>query len=64
VLFTANDAYMRDLRIIVLADCVAANTKELNQFAIKQMEQVLKAKVLNSSQLSLDVLVRLVDAGE
>jgi nicotinamidase-related amidase len=28
VLFTANDAYMRDLRLIVPSDCVALNTDE------------------------------------
>ena len=30
VLFTANDAYMRDLDVLVPSDCVASNTKELN----------------------------------
>lgn len=63
VLFTANDAYMRDLRIIVPADCVAANSKELNDYAIKQMETVLKADVLLSKQLSQDVLTQLVKSG-
>jgi nicotinamidase-related amidase len=29
VLFTANDAYMRDLKLFIPADCVASNTDEL-----------------------------------
>src|SRR3954467_4193086 len=36
VLFTANDAYMRDLRIIIPSDCVASNTESLNEYALKQ----------------------------
>jgi nicotinamidase-related amidase len=31
VLFTANDAYMRDYRLIVPSDCVASNTEEDNR---------------------------------
>src|SRR5205807_3775934 len=30
VLFTANDAYMRDLHLFVPSDCVASNTEEEN----------------------------------
>ena len=45
VLFTANDAYMRDLRLIVPADCVASNTKQENDYALQQMKQLLKADV-------------------
>lgn len=43
VLFTANDAYMRDYEIAVPSDCVASNTEEDNAYALKQMQQVLKA---------------------
>src|SRR5215203_5108176 len=43
VLFTANDAYMRDLRLAVPADCVASNTEEDNRHALDQMARVLKA---------------------
>src|SRR5947207_12157242 len=31
VLFTANDAYMRDFRLVVPGDCVASNTEEENR---------------------------------
>jgi nicotinamidase-related amidase len=64
VLFTANDAYMRDLKIIVPEDCVASNTKELNNYAIKQIETVLKADVLRSQDLSQATLASLVSSGQ
>lgn len=59
VLFTANDAYMRDLRLIVPSDCVASNSESLNEYALKQMAEVLKADVLSSDELSADTLSRL-----
>jgi nicotinamidase-related amidase len=43
VLFTANDAYMRDLKLAVPADGVASNTREENDVAVDQMRRVLKA---------------------
>jgi len=42
VLFTANDAYMRDLHLAVPSDCVASNTEEENRYALDQMRKVLK----------------------
>jgi nicotinamidase-related amidase len=56
VLFTANDAYMRDLKLIVPSDCVAANTKEDNEHALQQMANVLKADVRPSGKIRLDEL--------
>lgn len=52
VLFTANDAYMRDYRLLVPADCVAANTKTQNDNALEEMQRVLKADVTPSDELS------------
>jgi nicotinamidase-related amidase len=43
VLFTANDAYMRDYRLWIPNDCVSSNTTEENEFALQQMRTVLKA---------------------
>lgn len=57
VLFTANDAYMRDFRLIVPGDCTASNTDEENRHALGQMKQVLKADTTESSQLNLEALV-------
>ncbi len=52
VLFTANDAYMRDFDLVVPKDCVAANTAQLNRDALHQMESVLKADIRASTRLS------------
>jgi nicotinamidase-related amidase len=52
VLFTANDAYMRDLQLVVPSDCVAANTQADNEHAIAQMKHVLKADTRPSTELS------------
>ena len=43
VLFTANDAYMRDLRIVVPADGVASNEAGDRDAALALMRRVLKA---------------------
>ena len=53
VLFTANDAYMRDLHLVVPADCVASNTEDENRYALDQMRKVLKADTRPSAELSL-----------
>jgi len=51
VLFTANDAYMRDLRIYAPADCIVSNTPEENAHALRQIETVLKGNVSVSTRL-------------
>jgi len=51
VLFTANDAYMRDFNLVVPADCVASIKREENVYALKQMAEVLKADIRPSSEL-------------
>jgi len=56
VLFTANDAYMRDFKVFVPADCVVSNTEEENRYALKQMETVLKADTAPFQQLDLKAL--------
>jgi len=54
VLFTANDAYMRDFTLIVPSDCVAANTEELNRFALQQIRTLLRAEIRPSTELTFD----------
>lgn len=44
VLFTANDAYMRDFELIVPRDCTVSNTPEENEGALQLMRKFLKAK--------------------
>jgi nicotinamidase-related amidase len=56
VLFTANDAYMRDFRIVVPEDCVASNTLQENSHALAQMRKVLKADTRPSPELCLSAL--------
>jgi nicotinamidase-related amidase len=51
VLFTANDAYMRDLKIFAPADCIVSNTPADNGHALRQIEAVLKGNVTASTQL-------------
>jgi nicotinamidase-related amidase len=58
VLFTANDAYMRDLHLAVPSDCVASNTEEENRYALDQMRKVLKADTRPSTELVLRSLAR------
>jgi nicotinamidase-related amidase len=51
VLFTANEAYMRDYELIVPRDCVGSNTKRENDYALLQMKQILKADIRPSSKI-------------
>ena len=53
VLFTANDAFLRDYRIFVPSDCVASNTPRDNRQALVLIERVLKADIRPSSKLRL-----------
>lgn len=56
VLFTANDAYMRDFKLFVPSDCIVSNTEQENRHALKQMETVLKADVTPGAELDLKAL--------
>ena len=56
ILFSANDAYMRDFNLIVPADCVASNSEEENRHALEQMRTVLKADITPSTDLDLSRL--------
>jgi nicotinamidase-related amidase len=58
VLFTANDAYMRDYRLVVPSDCVASETPRENRRALEVMRTLLKADVTRSTRLSLGRLAR------
>jgi nicotinamidase-related amidase len=52
VLFTANDAYMRDLKIFAPVDCIVSNTAQDNEHALRQIEIVLKGDTTPSEQLA------------
>ena len=53
VLFTANDAYMRDYELIIPSDCTASNTAEENRQALALMRKFLKADTRPSTKLRL-----------
>ncbi len=44
VLFTANDAYMRDFDLVVPRDCTVSNTARENEAALALMRKFLRAK--------------------
>ena len=53
VLFTANDAYMRDYDLIIPSDCIASNSAKENREALALMRKFLKADTRPSSKLRL-----------
>ena len=53
VLFTANDAYMRDYDLIIPSDCTVSNTAEENRQALALMKKFLKADTRPSAKLRL-----------
>jgi nicotinamidase-related amidase len=53
VLFTANDAYMRDFALVVPCDCVASNTEDENRNSLEQMRRFLKADIRPSMDVDL-----------
>ncbi|MDB6174010.1 MAG: isochorismatase hydrolase [Chthoniobacteraceae bacterium] len=53
VLFTANDAYMRDYEVIVPSDCIASETATARRGAIHQMKRFLKADIRSSPSIQL-----------
>jgi nicotinamidase-related amidase len=58
ILFSAHDAYMRDLRLWVPGDCVVSNTEAENEYALGQMATVTKADIRPSTELPLDSLAK------
>ena len=53
VLFTANDAYMRDYDLIVPSDCTVSNTAAENRQALALMRKFLKADTRASNRMRL-----------
>lgn len=56
VLFSANDAYMRDLKLFVPSDCIASETEAENNYALQLMKKVVKADIRPSVELDLEAL--------
>lgn len=58
VLFTAQDAYMRDFRLLVPRDCVACEEQRDNNYALEHMAKVCKADTRPSSGVNFAQLER------
>jgi nicotinamidase-related amidase len=58
VLFTGNDAYMRDFHLFIPGDCVASLDPRENAHALEHMRRVLKADVRPSAELDLAALAK------
>lgn len=53
VLYTANDAYMRDFKLTVPRDCIASETKASNDLALRHMKRYLDADTRAAASLRL-----------
>lgn len=52
VLFTANEAYLREFQLIIPRDCIAAKTPQQRAFALRYFKSVLRADVRTSAHLT------------
>lgn len=57
VLFTANDAYMQDFKLIVPPDGVAAEREDYGDEALRIMERVLKADLRPAAEIDFGALI-------
>ncbi|GLB62041.1 isochorismatase family cysteine hydrolase [Cytobacillus sp. NCCP-133] len=55
VLFSANDAYMREYHLHIPHNCIASNDDHDNENALKMMEQVLKADVSSFAENNYNI---------
>jgi nicotinamidase-related amidase len=53
VLFTANDAYVRELELLIPRDCISARASKDTRLALRYFKTVLGADVSPSSRLRL-----------
>jgi nicotinamidase-related amidase len=56
VLATATDADMRDLRVVVAQDCVAAISPERNERALAHLRETLDVRTVNGADIDFDSL--------
>ncbi|MBT2691339.1 cysteine hydrolase [Bacillus sp. ISL-47] len=55
VLFSANDAYMREYLLYIPHDCTASNDDHDNENALKMMEKVLKADITSFAESNYSI---------
>ena len=56
VLFSANDAYLREFKLHIPSDCVVSETEAENQYALQLMKKVVKADITPSTELDIEAL--------
>jgi nicotinamidase-related amidase len=54
ILFTANEAYLREFEIFIPRDCIAAKTMRQQRFALEYFRSVLHADTRPSSKIIFD----------
>jgi nicotinamidase-related amidase len=64
VLFTASDAFLRDLNIILPPDCSAAVTTEYHERALEHMQRVFHVKAIPSTDIDFMELMETSPASE
>lgn len=64
VWFTAMDAYLREFKLIVPADCTASVTEEDNVSCLGHMQKTLKADTRPAGELTCEVLQQLASGFE
>ncbi len=57
VFLTANDAHMRGFRLVVPADCCAAESEADHQFTLEQLEKVMQADTGPSTEIDFEKLL-------
>jgi len=58
VMLTVSDAYVRDLKTLLVSECVAGQSEEDQRKAIERMEKDFAAKVVRMQDLDLEALRR------
>ncbi|QJW89653.1 cysteine hydrolase [Spirosoma taeanense] len=58
VLFSANDAYMREFSLCIPSDCVATGSADNTQSALDYVQRVLQANITPSDELDLQALLQ------
>ena len=56
ILFTANDAYMRDFHLFIPQDCVAAKDTKTSENTLQYMEKILDADTRSSDEIDFSGL--------
>ncbi|MEA2763359.1 MAG: hypothetical protein QOD47_2643 [Gemmatimonadaceae bacterium] len=58
VLFTASDAYLRDLEIVIPPDCSAADSVDHHETALEHMRRVLHLRAIPSTEIDFTELLK------